>query len=230
MATDELREFLDTEVIGLAFVWKMYRAMYAKPANVEKMNQISPTLFGLMQRAVIADLIRRVCAITDSPDSGANLVLRTVAESWSKSTGNPIPASVDAKMVAAETGVRTIRKHRNKLYAHLDVRTKRKKAANLPKLIGRHLDDAVRLIFEAMSAINHLVGGPNVAYEQTMLGNVEGEFEWMLSDVLRFKHLRALAADTKNSDADVRRLVARRSGRTDPPILESVVREEEVDG
>ena len=194
--------------------------MFKTKGNVDKMNRLSGTAFGLIQRAMIADLIRRICAITDPPGNGArqNLVLARAAQLFAAEPGG-CPAAIAATIQEVALKTASIREHRNKSIAHLDLLTKQRQGANLPTLVNGDLDTAVDAIFRAMQAIHHAVDGSHVAYEMSMINNAEGEFEWMLNDALRFKRLRELAADNRVTDSEFRALSKHRSSRLDSTIM-----------
>jgi hypothetical protein len=231
MGSAETAKLLKQEIAGLAFVWKLYHAMYGNKSNVLKMNQISGTAFGIIQRALIADLIRRTCAVSDPPSNGKhkNLVLGRLAEEWKAENGKPLPQDVQAKLDAVYTISTNVRVHRNKKYAHLDLETAQLSGANLNKLMTDHLDDSVKAVFAAMSSLSYLHDGSSMAYELSMINNAEGEMEWLLSDSLRFDSLRKMAVDKSISDDVFRRLAARRSARSDPQIRGTIEQEEQDD-
>lgn len=213
-------EALHTEVVTLAFVWRLYRDMFATKGNVERMNKLSGTTFGLVQRAMIADLIRRVCAITDPPGAAPrkNLVLRLAAETLQAEQGC-LPVDIVSCLDTVDTATASIRQHRNKSYAHLDLLTKQRQGANLPKVINADLDAAIDAVFEAMGAIYLKCNGRCVVYQCPIINNAGGEFEWLLKDALRFARLRELAADERVSDPAFRELARHRSSRLDTEVL-----------
>jgi hypothetical protein len=211
---------LDVEVSALAFVSRLFRDMYVTKGNVDNMNKISPVTFGLVQRALIADVIRRICAVTDPPGAGArqNLVLERAAELFASERGG-VPPRVREAIDEAASLTKDIRELRNKTYAHLDLLTKQQKGANLPTVLNADFDAAVQAVFRAMTAIQIAENGSNVVYEMAMINNAGGEFEWLLRDGLRFENLRKLAADRRISDAQFRELARHRSSRFDTRVL-----------
>lgn len=209
-------DLLHSDVATLSLHYQFYCCIYSQ-SNVDRMRRISGTAFRIIQSALVSDLLRMVCALTDPPGQGQrkNAVIdRILQELQDSSPQHYQRCEAVRKEMEESEGI--IRQHRNKRLVHFDLPTK-EGAQDLPKLLTDHLDRSVcllrRFMEEASSAYR---GGTSVAFSVVDQTNADGKFEWMLADALRFEKLRNLAQDPTIDCETLRKMVAARSGRDDP--------------
>lgn len=213
---------LHARVVRLAALWNFYNGTFGQEHVAKQMREVSRTGFGLVQDAILHDLIRSLCALSDQPgcEDRRNVSLCSIMDDLQAAFPPSKLGGITKLLEVLEKHVVALRAHRNKRLMHFDYDTLQTRARSLPKLLKSDLKAAVRLAGQFLSAVGVLLGRTAIAYDLTAPCNSVGEWVWMISDSLRLGLLRSRSRDPELPDSVLRLLLQQRSGRLDARILE----------
>lgn len=121
----DLRKIIDVltgEYANLRWIWQEFLELYARDgARIERMNDVAPGFFGLVQSLMIEAMVIRLCRITDGAGTGkrTNLPLRCILSALPPEMSQH-EDDLKGMILNAETLVDRVRPWRNKRLAHLD--------------------------------------------------------------------------------------------------------------
>lgn len=209
---------LHDRMVELYAKWNFTEGVYSNAKTLGRMNKVSPVGFGLIQRSLYADIIASLCAATDPAGKGEreNLTVYRLMDEV-EPISNPVEAAhLKCCRCKLDRSLPPVRDHRNKLIGHFDL--KRLTSTGPIRLEIKEIEKALVALAEAMSMISVVLNdGTGVAYMLTSPMNAVGEFQWLVSDTLRFRMLMDQANNPKVSCEVLRRMVANRSDKNDPP-------------
>jgi hypothetical protein len=198
--------------------WKFTKGVYGHPKTLDGMNKVSPIGFGLIQESLFADIITSLCAATDPPEMGRNKnlsVYRLMDEVEHISNTEQVK-HLKKLRCDLEKAIAPVKEHRNKLIGHFDLETLTVTQPNTLEI--NEIEKALKVLADALSMVYCILNdGRDIAYMLTSPMNAVGEFQWLVSDTLRFRMLMDQAKNPKVSCEVLRRMVANRSDRNDPP-------------
>lgn len=124
---DEIKEIfeeLKSEIVWLHGRWIIFEQLYASsPERINFLNGIAAAYFRITQDVFVDDILMYIGRLTDHPEFGRNkrLSLGQIPAKLDEEKYPELIEQLEAQLKNIKTLSRTIRDHRNKKLAHLDI-------------------------------------------------------------------------------------------------------------
>jgi hypothetical protein len=194
------------DVVWLHTKWIVYRQVFANdtPGRLRMLNEAAGFYFFVTQDVMWRDILLHLARVTDSPRSVGrdNLTLQRLPLSIEDSE---LREEVESLLAVATAKCASARTWRNKRLAHHDLEHALATADDpLPGVSRAAIEEALLAIREVMNRLQlHFFDG-HVAYEQTILGVLDGD---ALAAVVEFG-LKAREQRARDREEMIRRLEA----------------------
>ena len=216
---------IEKVVEELCFLWKFYCDLFTESHSISKMVSISSSGFLYIDRALIYNIVRLICVLTDGAGSGSrkNLVLSRVCQTLRDEIADTRGVSeldkADATLaLAVHLTEKSVKPYRDKLLMHNDYTIAMGAVSAKPSVPFEDIKHIVKWIFEAVNYLQGAAFDSGVGYD-TPIDRSSGEFEWMLYDHSRILRLRKLANTNIRADA-LKELLKQRSAHSDSSIVD----------
>lgn len=152
--------------VTLAFTnWAVYRELYSDPDRLRLLNDVAATLFAVLQRTLLWDVILQLARLVDAPETGKkqNLTLQSLpALIPDDNLRRDVEASVAACRAACESAV----VWRNRRLAHRDLGVAlRPETEPLPEIAFADIEQALASFQDLLNLLEgHFNDGATVAY------------------------------------------------------------------
>jgi AbiU2 len=170
---------LHREVLELFYQWKIYRQLFdSGENNLEVLNRSGSNVFALMHNLVVNDTFLRLCRLTD-PIKGStreNLSFRYFVNRLGAIIAKEDRKRLKGQLAKLEGLTKSIRQHRNRRLAHLDLNSAIK-WEGLPWALIDQINDALDLVNAIMKDLHFLVTNASTEYKDPSIAyGCDGEF------------------------------------------------------
>lgn len=155
------------EVAWVHAKWKQYRQLYAvSPERIDLLNQAASLFFGLVQDALLEDVVLHLARLTDSPRSVGkrNLTVRALPELILQ---EPLAAEIGGLVDSAVSACVSLRAWRNKHLAHRDLSLAIASSTEpLPGISRENLEEALASVRAVLNRLASHYWRREVAYQK----------------------------------------------------------------
>ena len=190
MESDHRKFFwsLHREVLYLFYRWKIYRQLFDSGAdNLKLLNQSRSNVFALLQNLIMDDVFLTLCRLTDPAKSNGkkNLSLRYFLGAVGATLNDQLRKDLKRKLARLDNLTKSVRDHRRRRIAHLDLRYAGEAEA-LPPVLHRDLDDSLELLNSVMRDLHVALFDASTDYKEPAIAyGCDGDY---LLSVLREAH------------------------------------------
>lgn len=152
---ENLLNAVNKQVIQLSYRWKIFCQLFdSGQDNIELLNKSGSNVFELFQRLVLDDAMISLSRLTDlgKSKSSENTSVRNLLEKARSHLESSTVTEVEAQITKLDNYVLNIRKHRNKVLAHSDLKHALNAAA-LPSVTYDELESAMRTLQSIVNKI-----------------------------------------------------------------------------
>lgn len=179
---------LDEEVAQLFYRWKICHQLFGSgKENLNLLNQSGSNVFALLHGLIIENVFLTLSRLTDPERirSHENLGIRSLLARLETTLDDKVRNSLRGQLTKLEAATETLRSHRNKRIAHLDLNNVIK-LEPLPSVEYGDLENALELLESIMRDLRLLVWDADTDYRnQSIAYGCDGEY---LLCVLRQVH------------------------------------------
>lgn len=179
---------LDEEVAQLFYRWKICHQLFSSgKENLNLLNQSGSNVFALLHGLIIENVFLTLSRLTDPERirSHENLGIRSLLARLETTLDDKVRNSLRGQLTKLEAATETLRSHRNKRIAHLDLNNVIK-LEPLPSVEYGDLENALELLESIMRDLRLLVWDADTDYRnQSIAYGCDGEY---LLCVLRQVH------------------------------------------
>jgi hypothetical protein len=157
---------------ALAFAnWAVYRELYSDPDRLRLLNDVAGTLFGVLQRTLLWDVILQLARLVDTPESPGKKQNLTLQSLPSLIQDANLRRSVEAGLTTCRTACASAIVWRNRRLAHRDLGVAlRPEAEPLPDIAFADIEQALTSFQELLNLLEaHFNDGATTAY--SMIGH-----------------------------------------------------------
>ena len=157
--------------VTLAFTnWAIYRELYSDPERLRLLNDVAATLFAMLQRTLLWDVILQLARLVDAPETGRkqNLTLQSLPPLvLDAALRRDVEAGVAACCIACESAV--VWRHRRLAHRDLGVALQPENDP-LPEILFDSIEQALALFQALLNLLEeHFNNGGTVAYSMIRL-------------------------------------------------------------
>jgi hypothetical protein len=182
---------LHKEVLYLFYRWKIYRQLFDSGAdNLKLLNQSGSNVFALLHNLIMDDVFLTLCRLTDpvKTNGKTNLSLRYFLGKASTLLTDELRKDLKRKFTRLDKLTNSVRDHRKRRIAHLDLRYASEIEA-LPPVMHRDLDDSLKLLNSVMRDLHVALFNADTNYQKPAIAyGCDGDY---LLRVLRDAHAPA---------------------------------------
>ena len=123
---EEIYRELKNDVLWLHARWKIYGQLYStNPKHIDLLNQVSSTVFNLIQQLFIENIMLNLCRLIDPPITNnnikkKNLCLRSLLVNLNEKRDGQLIQNLGKQLTELEKACLPIKRHRNKRLSHKD--------------------------------------------------------------------------------------------------------------
>ncbi len=185
--TRKLFHAIDDEIVQLFYRWKIFSQLFDSDKEaVQLLNQSGSNVFALLQTLIIENTYLTLARLTDPERTGVyeNLSIRNLVAKIEADLNENLRKNVCRKLAKLDAVSKSLRKHRNKRIAHLDI-DHAIKLKSLPSVTYGDLEDALELVRSIMQDIWLALFNASVWYNPHIAYGCDGEY---LLRILRKAH------------------------------------------
>lgn len=159
---------IDKEVVQLFYRWEIFRQLFdSGEENLNLLNQSGSNVFALLHGLIIENGLLTLCRLTDPEHSGGypNLSIRYFLGKIEATLSKEVREDFHGKLAKLESATESLRIHRNKRIAHLDL-NHAVKPERLPSVEFGAFEDALELVRSIMREFYLLIWNADTDYRQ----------------------------------------------------------------
>lgn len=159
---------LHKEVLYLFYRWKIYRQLFGSGAdNLKLLNQSGSNVFALLQNLIVDDVFLTLCRLTDplKTNGKKNLTLRYFLGEAGTMLTDELRKDLKRKLGRLDKLTQSVRDHRKKRIAHLDLRYA-SEAEALPPVEYSDLDKSLELLNSVMRHLHVALFDASTDYKE----------------------------------------------------------------
>lgn len=159
---------LHEEVLYLFYRWKVYRQLFGSGAeNLDLLNRSGSNVFTLLQGLTEENVFLTLSRLTDPAKSVGhyNLSLTYLLEKLEPTLTPEVQNNLRERLARLKERSDSIRNHRNKRIAHLDLNYAMK-VEPLPPVVQADLDNSLELLDSIMRELHLLLSNASTDYKE----------------------------------------------------------------
>ncbi len=199
----DLFDRLDTDVQALFFTRGVFQQLFSE-GTLEDLNRTAPGAFKLIQAAMVHEILRHLCVLTDPPTPGKreNLVLRRVIDRARAECNVGWIDAIDQSMSCLSQMHPKFKEFRDKRLFHCDLKAKLgHMSVEFP--LRDEVEQAIEHVAQIMSSLSQVLGGSPVSYSESI---VRGDGVSIVSAIRRSSRLLELNRQAWNPDVSAAEL------------------------